>query len=300
MRTRFKSWVSAARPRTLPLSIAGILVGSGIAFGEGQTNYKIFIIALLTTISFQVLSNFANDYGDAKKGTDNENRVGPTRAIQSGAISDKEMKRGIILNSIVSGALTVLLIYVAFGIENLAIALFFLMLGGLSILAAIKYTVGNTAYGYKGLGDVFVFVFFGLLGVLGSLYLYIHEFSKLAILPAISIGLLSVSVLNLNNMRDHIGDRLANKNTLVVLMGFQNAKIYHTFLILSGILTFAFFVFFKLKTSFIVVNLIPFTILLIHLAKVWKTNEAKALDGQLKVVALTTFLVSLIWFFTQL
>lgn len=300
MSNRFKAWLSATRPRTLPLSIAGILMGSGIAFESGNVDFTIFFLAILTTISFQVLSNFANDYGDAVKGTDNEHRVGPTRAIQSGEISAKAMKKGILMNAIFSATFTVLLIYKAFGIENLGIALFFLALGGFAIMAAIKYTVGNSAYGYRGLGDVFVFIFFGLVGVLGSLFLFTMEFNYLAILPAVSIGLLSVGVLNLNNMRDHEGDRLANKNTLVVLMGFQKAKIYHTILVSGGVITFTIFVILKLSPFHIFINLLPFVFLFVHLVKVWKTTEAKTLDGQLKVVALTTFLVSLIWFIIQI
>ncbi len=300
MNDRLKAWVDAARPRTLPLSIAGILVGSGIAWSNGYANILVFSLAILTTLSFQILSNFANDYGDAEKGTDNENRVGPTRAIQSGKINLASMKKGIVLTSIISFLLTISLIYVAFGKENVASLLFFLVLGIIAIGAAVKYTVGNTAYGYRGLGDIFVFVFFGLVSVLGGNYLYSEILEPIQLLPAFSIGLLSTAVLNLNNMRDHVGDKLAHKNTLVVSMGFQKAKVYHTFLILSGIISFAIFVFVKLKGLFIVVNLLPFVILLVHLVRVWKTKEAKALDGQLKVVALTTFLVSLIWFLIQL
>lgn len=297
---KLKAWINAARLRTLPLSIAGILVGSGIAWKDGNGDVLILILALLTTLSFQVLSNFANDYGDAEKGTDNENRVGPMRAIQSGVISAEEMKKGIIITIIIAVILTTSLIYMAFGKENLALALFFLFLGGLAILAAIKYTVGNTAYGYRGLGDVFVFLFFGLVGVLGSLYLYAQEFTLFDVLPAISIGLLSVGVLNLNNMRDHVGDQLANKNTLVVLMGFEKAKIYHGFLILLGVLSFSIYAITEANSANWIINLLPFGIFAVHLKKVWQTHEAKLLDSQLKVVALTTFLVSLIWFILNL
>ena len=297
---KLKAWINAARLRTLPLSIAGILVGSGIAWKDGNGDVLILILALLTTLSFQVLSNFANDYGDAEKGTDNENRVGPMRAIQSGVISAKQMKKGIIITILIAVMLTISLIYMAFGKENLALALFFLFLGGLAILAAIKYTVGNSAYGYRGLGDLFVFLFFGLVGVLGSLYLYAKEFTLFDVLPAISVGLLSVGVLNLNNMRDHVGDQLANKNTLVVLMGFEKAKIYHSFLILIGVLSFSIYAITEANSTNWIINLLPFGIFAVHLKKVWQTREAKLLDSQLKVVALTTFLVSLIWFILYL
>lgn len=300
MNKHIKTWLDASRPRTLPLSIAGILVGSGIAWSSGYPSLLIFSLAILTTLSFQILSNFANDYGDAKKGTDNHNRVGPTRAIQSGNLSLASMKKGIIFTSIISLLLTLSLIYVSIGKDNIVVILFFLTLGIISIIAAIKYTVGNTAYGYHGLGDISVFIFFGLVSVIGGNYLFSGILEPIQLLPAFSIGLLSTAVLNLNNMRDHVGDKLANKNTLVVLMGFKKSKWYHSFLILGGILSFSIFTFVKLKDLYIVLNLLPFVILLVHLVKVWKTNESRALDGQLKVVALTTFFVSLIWFIIQL
>ena len=161
----FKKFIKAARLRTLPLSVSGILVGSGLAISEDKFNALIFILALLTTIGFQVISNFANDYGDGVKGTDNEDRVGPKRAIQSGEITPKQMLLAIIYTSVITFIIALILIYVSFGKDDFINLGIFFVLGISSIAAAIKYTVGKKAYGYSGFGDIFVFVFFGLLRV---------------------------------------------------------------------------------------------------------------------------------------
>lgn len=171
---KLKSWISAARLRTLPLSISGIITGTAIACYYDKFELSIFLLALLTTVGFQITSNFANDYGDGVKGTDNDERIGPKRALQSGgALSRKELKTGILVTIGINIILVLWLVYTAFGSEQFGVSLSFIVLGALSIWAAIKYTVGKSAYGYRGgLGDLFVFLFFGLLGVLGSMYLY--------------------------------------------------------------------------------------------------------------------------------
>ena len=223
----FRSWINAARLRTLPLSISGIIVGTTIAAEQGYFNIAIFSLALGTTLGLQILSNFANDYGDGVKGTDNEDRVGPARAIQSGLISHKEMKLGIVATAVATLIIALLLIYAAFGNENFLYTIIFFVLGIAAIVAAIKYTVGDKAYGYRGLGDLYVFLFFGLVAVYGSYFLYAHKLNYIALLPACGIGFLSAGVLNLNNMRDRVSDEKAGKNTLVVKMGAKNAKNYH-------------------------------------------------------------------------
>ena len=235
--TKAKTLLSAARLRTLPLSLSGIIVGSAIAFSEGFFNYTILIFALITTVGLQVLSNFANDYGDGVKGTDNLERVGPMRAIQSGIISDKEMLRAMIVTTILTLFSAITLIYLSFRGDNLSYSFFFFFLGIAAVIAAIKYTVGKSAYGYNGLGDVFVFIFFGLVSVLGSYFLYTKELHFEVLLPAISIGLLSVGVLNLNNMRDINSDKKSNKNTLVVKIGLERAKKYHFVLLITAMIT---------------------------------------------------------------
>jgi len=297
---KFQSWISAARLRTLPLSVSGIIVGTSIAVKEGVFNISIFSLALATTLGLQILSNFANDYGDGIKGTDNEDRVGPQRAIQSGLITHKEMLFGIILTAVITLFLAVLLIYAAFGKENLVHTLLFLLLGIGAIAAAIKYTVGKSAYGYRGLGDLFVFIFFGLVAVYGSYFLYAHQWDWVILLPAISIGLLSIGVLNLNNMRDQIPDKKAGKNTLVVKLGAKKAKNYHYALILGAILCLVLFSVLTLD-SFTDFLYLPFLILLIlHLKRVVENENPILLDPELKILALSTFAVSVFFALGQL
>ncbi|AEM71997.1 1,4-dihydroxy-2-naphthoateoctaprenyltransferase [Allomuricauda ruestringensis DSM 13258] len=290
-----KAWVQAARLRTLPLSLSGIIVGTALAMIEGQFELPIFILALLTTVGFQVTSNFANDYGDGVKGTDNEDRIGPARAIQSGTITKKALKKGIVVSIIISLLIALALIYLAFGLENLPYILLFLLLGLLSIWAAITYTVGSNAYGYRGMGDLFVFLFFGLLGVLGSMFLYTKSLGWSSLLPAISIGLLCVAVLNLNNLRDIVSDKKHGKITMVVKMGFKNGKRYHFLLILMALISFALYLWMEnygWKQSFFMLAFAP---LLIHLRKVMMTKDPGELDIELKKVALSTFLLALLF-----
>lgn len=288
-----KAWISAARLRTLPLSISGTLVGTAYAQINGFFNATIFSLALATTLAFQILSNFANDYGDGVKGTDNQERIGPMRALQSGLISDQQMKVGIIITSILSLFFAISLIYVSFGSENLLYSLAFIALGLLAIYAAIKYTVGNSAYGYRGLGDVFVFIFFGLVSVIGTYFLYSQKLDSLILFPAISIGLLSTAVLNLNNMRDLESDKKSNKITLAVKMGLKKAKIYHSFLISLALTCFVIYTYW-LGSTMHFISLIAFIPLLIHLIKVAKTKTPKDFDPELKKVALSTFALAII------
>ena len=298
-----KHWIQAARLRTLPLSVSGIFVGSFYAFANQNKTISevlfwiIFSLSLSTTLGFQVLSNFANDYGDGVKGTDNEHRIGPMRAIQSGKISVESMKKAIIITSILTLISASLLIYFAFKKTNFGYSLFFLLLGIVAIIAAVKYTVGNSAYGYKGFGDVFVFIFFGLVSTLGVSFLYSKHIDLQLILPACAIGLLSVGVLNLNNMRDEVSDRNSNKNTIVVKMGGRKAKIYHYLLIITAMLLMLVFAIIYNGTGFKVsqyVFLVAYFPLISHIKTVYYCPEPKALDPQLKKLAISTFLLSII------
>ena len=289
-----KAWLQAARLRTLPLSVSGILVGCFYAFSQGFSNYPILGFALLTTLGLQVLSNFANDYGDGVKGTDNENRIGPQRAIQSGAITVQEMKKGIIITSVLTLIAAIVLIYISFGSENFVYSVFFFVLGLAAIAAAIKYTIGNSAYGYKGLGDLFVFIFFGLVSVIGCYFLFAQKVDSLVVLPAITVGLLSVAVLNLNNMRDQVSDALSGKNTIVVKMGAKNAKIYHYAVIIIALgltLTFAVLSNFKPVQYLFLIAYVPF---ILHIKTVAKNTVPRDLDPELKKVALGTFFLSVL------
>ena len=289
-------WINAARLRTLPLSISGVLVGTTLANLHGSGNNTIFILALCTAIGFQITSNFANDYGDGVKGTDNENRIGPKRALQSGLLTRKVLKRGIILSILVNIILVIAVVYIAFGRQNIGYGLLFLVFGGFSIWAAVKYTVGNSAYGYRGLGDVFVFLFFGLLAVLGTLFLYAKSITWPAVLPAISIGALSTGVLNLNNLRDYESDTDANKRTLVVLMGYQNGLKYHTALISIGLLSLLVYTIMEFKCYFQLLPLVVFIPILLRLKRVRSTETPSLLDPELKKLAISTFLLSLLFY----
>ncbi|QLE02522.1 1,4-dihydroxy-2-naphthoate octaprenyltransferase [Galbibacter sp. BG1] len=293
--TKAKTLLSAARLRTLPLSISGIIVGSAIAFSEGFFNGYILVFALLTTVGLQVLSNFANDYGDGVKGTDNEERVGPVRALQSGIISDKEMLIAMVITTLVTLISASVLIYISFKDTNLGLSLFFFLLGVAAVLAAIKYTVGNTAYGYRGLGDLFVFIFFGLVSVLGSYFLYTIQINFYVLFPAVTVGLLSVGVLNLNNMRDFESDRRASKNTLVVKIGLEKAKKYHiTILVIAMIssITYLLLTFNHAVNLFFLLSYIP---IILHLNRVLTNKDPKLLDPELKRLALSTFLFALLF-----
>lgn len=293
--TKTKDWLQAARLRTLPLSVSGIIVGSAVAANQGYFNWLIFIGAIITTIGLQVLSNFANDYGDGVKGTDNEDRIGPERALQSGAISPKAMKKGIILTSIVTFLAALILIYTAFKDTNLGYSLLFIGLGVASIAAAIKYTVGKSAYGYHGMGDVFVFLFFGLLSVMGSYFLYTKQVFHALWLPACAIGFLSTAVLNLNNMRDRLSDQKVNKNTLVVYLGAEKAKKYHYFLLVTAMVCMVLFTVITNPKLSYWIYIVIFAKLIKHLRFVQENKEPVLLDPQLKTLALSTFFLSILF-----
>lgn len=291
-----KAWISAARPRTLPLSISGILTGSAIAVLENAFNWTIFGLAIATTLSFQILSNFANDYGDGIKGTDNDDRLGPQRAIQSGAITDKALKKGMIINAVVSLIIAFLLIGYAFDFENFAAIIIYFILAILSIVAAIKYTVGNNAYGYSGFGDIFVFIFFGWVSVIGVFYLYDQSFEINYFLPASAIGMLSVAVLNLNNMRDRESDLTSKKMTLAIQLGEKGAKLYHSSLITISLVLLVIFYNVYAVEIYLYSAFIVYVPLVIHLIKVIKNKHPKYLDPELKKVALSCFGFSLLFF----
>ena len=290
-----KHWIQAARLRTLPLSVSGIIVGSAYAYYQGFSDWRIVVLALLTTLGLQVLSNYANDYGDGVKGTD-ANRIGEKRLVAAGVITAEQMKKAVIITAVLTFIIALLLIYVAFGKENFALSLIFILLGIGSIGAAIKYTVGKSAYGYSGFGDLFVFIFFGLVSVIGSNFLFTHFIDWKLFLPATSIGLLSVAVLNLNNMRDIENDKIAGKNTLVVKMGLKWAKKYHEIILVTGMLSFMVFLM-LIKSSLLPVLLVNIPIIM-NMNKVNKSEKYEDFDPELKKVALSTFALSILFWLT--
>jgi len=290
-----KAFIKAARLRTLPLSISGIIVGSFLAYNNGYFNWLICLLAILTTIGFQVLSNFANDYGDGVKGTDNDDRIGPKRALQSGEITPKQMLRAIKVTGFLTFLIALWLIYLAFGKENLIYFFLFLLLGLASIVAAVKYTMGKKAYGYSGYGDVFVFLFFGWLSVMGSYFLYAKQLDWTIFLPATTIGMLSVGVLNLNNIRDRISDEKAHKRTLVVIVGEKFAKYYHYYLLISAFLLALLYTLLHYSAPIQFIFVMAFIPIAKHFYTVYKNTNPVLLDPELKKLALSTVLFAILF-----
>ena len=289
-----KLWISAFRLRTLPLSVSGIIIGSCLAYYNGGFDIIIFALAILATISLQVLSNLSNDYGDGVKGTDNDERIGPERAVQSGKITPDQMFAAIKVNILVVILIVFLLLLSAFGRNYFWYSLIFFILTGLSIYASIRYTVGDGAYGYRTLGDIMVFLFFGLLSVMGTYFLFVRQLDHILILPACIIGLLSAGVLNLNNMRDIESDKNSNKITLAVKLGLKRAKFYHAVLIIGAMILALLFGVLYYRAPFNFIFIIVFIPLLKHLFTVLKISEPKLFDPQLKVLALSTFALSIL------
>ncbi|MBD3635867.1 MAG: 1,4-dihydroxy-2-naphthoate octaprenyltransferase [Crocinitomicaceae bacterium] len=307
--SKIAAWFKAMRLRTLPLSFSVILMGNALAYAFGdsylmsssyqQSNWNIFYLTLLTTLFLQILSNFANDYGDAQKGADDSGRIGPERAIQSGALSKQEMLVGIVVMALLSLISGIYLLLYSFDFQIHWIFFVFLIVGLGAIAAAIKYTVGKRAYGYSGLGDVFVFIFFGLVGVIGSFYLQSHRIDWILLFPAITMGCFSVAVLNLNNMRDRENDQKVGKSTLAVLLGFEGSKIYHFILFLLAYLAFPVPVLGSIEFDqwLIVVALLPIFIFhVFHITKVFSVEDPADYDPELKKIALSTFAFALICF----
>lgn len=295
----FQVWVQACRLQTLPLAAASIIVAGGLAQQQDRFNLSIFLLSLLTALCLQILSNLANDYGDALTGADNS-RIGPSRAMQSGLLSPRAMKTAIgitILACLISG---LSLLTLSFG-HDLMHWLIFLGLGLAAIVAAITYTMGKIPYGYRAMGDLSVFIFFGLLGVLGSFYLQTLTLPKEIMLPAFSIGLLSAAVLNVNNMRDVYHDKAANKITLVVLLGREKAFIYHLILIFTAMLCGALYLYLLPNSEtwqyIFLLTASPFIKSCIEMNQAIKEDvrEGDIFNHQLKNTAISTFVFSLLF-----
>ncbi len=290
----FKSWMAAFRLRTLPLALSVIFTGSFLAIQDGVYNWWIIGFSILTTLLLQILSNLANDYGDALKGTDNSTRVGPLRTVQSGEIQPESMKKAIIIFASLSLLSGITLLYFSFG-DNFKMSLLFLFLGLASIWAAVKYTVGKNAYGYAGFGDLFVFLFFGLIGVAGSYFLNTQSVNVAVFLPAAAMGLFSAGVLNLNNMRDIDNDIYSGKHTLASRMGIVEAKKYHMILIFFGwILLLVWMMLQKHHTERLII-LVALPFFVYDVFKILHTSEKAKLDPYLKRLALQTLFVALLF-----
>ncbi len=289
--SKAKYYISSFRLRTLPLSLSGIFLGSLLAQSDGFFKWQPFLLAVATTLSLQILSNLANELGDLQKGTDNNERLGPIRSIQSGALTLHEFKRTIIIFIGLSTCFGIALVHSAFDSLFTNDGIIMLTLGATAIIAAIKYTVGKNAYGYHGLGDIFVFLFFGLLSTMGAYFLLTHTVDIRVFLPASAIGLLSSGVLNLNNMRDIENDRNCGKYTIPVKLGLQYAKIYHFTLIIGAFICISIYT--SLHTGSHFYYLITLPLFTLHLRKV-AHDTGRELDPQLKVLSLSTLLFALL------
>ncbi len=290
---RWKVWLQAARLRTLPLATAAVFLGSGLAAGADQFRLNVFIFCLLTAIGLQILSNLANDYGDAVSGADNEDRVGPQRTVVSGLITKRQMTKAMSLVALVTVFTGLMLLWTAFAGDWLTI-LTFIGFGLLALIAAVTYTVGRRPYGYRGLGDLSVFLFFGLLGVLGTYYLFTQTFDVLLVLPAASCGFLATAVLNINNIRDMQTDIASGKFTFAVRIGRVWARRYHWTLIVGAFVLTSIFISLYAQTAWPWLYL-PAIIPLFRAAYVVSTSEDPVLlDKQLKFTALGSLIFNLL------
>jgi 1,4-dihydroxy-2-naphthoate octaprenyltransferase len=288
-----KAWVISLRLRTLPLALSTIFMGSIVAAWQNQFNGQVLLWAALTTLFLQILSNLANDYGDALSGADNETRVGPQRMIQSGEISLSQMKTAIIISIVLALISGLTLLFVAFeGFQWKQ--LLFLILGFAAIAAAIRYTIGKNPYGYKGLGDLYVFIFFGLLGVAGTWFLHTNNWQWGVLLPAATIGFFSAGVLNLNNIRDIESDRASNKTTLVVRMGRRAAAWYHLALLSSGWLTFIIYILLNAELSHLWPIMLSLPLFVRNVWVAFTNKQAHKLDNELRNLSLSTLLFVLL------
>ncbi len=294
MNKSLRIWFDAARPKTLPLALVSIFTGSALAFSSGHFSFPIALLALLTATLLQILSNLANDYGDAVKGTDNDKRLGPMRAIQSGEVSLENMKSAIVINIVLTIIAGLMLVFYA--LDSLQSILVFIGLGVLAMVAAIAYTVGNKPYGYLGLGDLSVFLFFGLLGVSGTYFLHTGSIEWSLFLPSLGCGLLAVAVLNVNNMRDIDNDAECGKRTVPVRLGQNRAKKYHFLLLTGAVLSFAAYLLMQEKPVWIS---LPFLLSLIFVTKhgreVWHTEKPAQIAPMLPVIVKCSLITNLLF-----
>lgn len=291
--SNLKSWLQAFRLRTLPLALSSIGMGGFLAAANDAFQIDIFLLCIATTIFLQITSNLANDYGDSIHGADSDQRKGPSRAVQSGLISSAQMRRAVIVFILLCLISGLSLLYVAFGLNWNAI-LFFFGLGVLSILAAIGYTVGRKPYGYMGLGDLSVLIFFGLVGVLGSYYLFTKSFSWFEMLPALSCGFFSIAVLNINNIRDIDSDREAGKFSVPVRIGREKAIWYHWFLLFTGIASSIIYTILNFRSASQLIFLLTIPLFIKNGIAI-QSRPSSALDPYLKQMAISTLLFVLLF-----
>ncbi|AWU39818.1 1,4-dihydroxy-2-naphthoate octaprenyltransferase [Blattabacterium punctulatus] len=289
-----KYWIYAIRLHTLLLSFSGITLSFLISKSRGYGDYCTYFLCLITAIFLQILANISNDYGDSIKGVDNFRRIGPNRTVQSGFISLISMKKAINIFSILSFIFGFLLIYKSIRLQNIFLFLFYFIGILICIYSSIKYSIGTYPYGYLGMGDLSVLIFFGFISIGGSYFLYTKFYPLDIFFLSLSIGLLNISVLNINNMRDIDNDYKNGKYTLAGILGIKYAKIYHILSIILSILFGFLFNYLNYKNLyqwiFFIFN-IPF--LIQHLKKIIYINNPKDFNDELKKLVLITFFYSM-------
>ena len=295
-----RAWILAARPRTLALAFAAIGMGTFLAAANEQLNLPVVFLCFVTATLLQILSNLANDYGDSIHGADSSERVGPPRAVQTGQISSQEMRRAIILFVVLSMLAGLILVWLALGPSALPLVLLFLAIGGLAVGAAVTYTAGRKPYGYAGLGDLAVFLFFGWVAVCGSYFLNAVALPLTILLPATSCGLFAVGVLNVNNIRDIHSDQAGGKQSIPVRLGPRRARIYHWLLLLGGVLATILYVLLVPRSPWQWLFLLSTPLFLQNGLVVWRTRSSEALDPMLRQLSLSTLLFVLLFGVGQL
>ena len=288
-------WISAFRPRTLPLALASILTGAFLAKSAGQLNGLVVALAALTTILLQVLSNLANDYGDSQNGADSVHREGPQRAVQSGAITPSQMKRGMWICGLLALGSGLALLWVALGAAGLGLFLAFLALGLAAIWAAVNYTAGSNPYGYAGFGDISVFLFFGIVGVCGTYFLQTRTLPLAVLLPAAALGCFATAVLNVNNIRDIKSDVLAGKITIPVRLGPIHARRYHWLLLILGVGCATVFVALTYHSPWQWLFALATPLFAFNAIQIWQRQESMQIDPLLKQMALSTLVFTLLF-----
>lgn len=295
---KINSWIVAARLRTLPLAFTGPITGSCLAYSTQNFQWTVAMGSLITTLLLQVLSNFANDYGDFVKGTD-QNRKGPARALQSNLVTVEEMKNAIYAVSLLALLSGGILVFIFANHLSFSVQLIFFLTGLLAIYAAVKYTVGEKPYGYRGWGDAIVFLFFGLVSTLGTFVLHTGTFKPSVLFPAVSMGLLSTAVLNVNNIRDYHEDIQHNKRTIAVLLGLQKAIWYHLLLVTLAWICLLIPPVLNYRGIWQLAFVITFPLFIKGIYQIFHSSEAQKLNDELKRLALSTFLLALLWSFGQ-
>lgn len=289
-----KAWLDAARPRTLPLALSCIALGSFLAAANNAYSWQITMLCLVTAVFLQILSNLANDYGDSIHGADHVQREGPQRAVQSGQITPETMRRAMFLFAGLSAVSGLALIWRSFGAEGLIGLLIFVLLGGAAIWAAVNYTAGSKPYGYAGWGDLFVLIFFGWVGVLGPYFLMAQTLDWTLLLPATSCGLLAVAVLNVNNIRDIDSDRQAGKFSVPVRLGAARARVYHWGLLATAVFLATLYVLLAYTSYGAFLYLLAVPLLVRNGTAVQQTHSPLALNPLLKQMVLSALAFNLL------